>query len=97
MNDNRKKNKERQAHIARLLEKNERINVNQLFEILQVSKETIRRDLKEITECGSGRTTAMEGMDWQNPSARAQNFHNPNGFPKSFYVPQGRNLQSIMR
>ena len=48
-----------------------------------------RRDLKEITECGSGRTTAMEGMDWQNPSARAQNFHNPNGFPKSFYVPQG--------
>ena len=52
MNDNRKKNKERQAHIARLLEKNERINVNQLFEILQVSKETIRRDLKEMEEAG---------------------------------------------
>ena len=42
MNDNRKKNKERQAHIARLLEKNERINVNQLFEILQVSKDLER-------------------------------------------------------
>ena len=56
---------------------------------MKTDREFTVSDLKEITECGSGRTTAMEGMDWQNPSARAQNFHNPNGFPKGFYVPQG--------
>ena len=64
MNDNRKKNKERQAHIARLLEKNERINVNQLFEILQVSKETIRRDLKKQ---GSSREYMEEQFYQRHP------------------------------
>lgn len=51
MND-RKKNKERQAVIAKLLEENERIGVNELFEKLHVSKETIRRDLKEMEASG---------------------------------------------
>lgn len=51
MND-RKKNKERQAVIAKLLEETDRIGVNELFERLHVSKETIRRDLKEMEEAG---------------------------------------------
>lgn len=51
MND-RKKNRERQAMIARILEEQDRVTVNQLSKMQQVSRETIRRDLKEMEDAG---------------------------------------------
>ncbi|WP_395025579.1 DeoR family transcriptional regulator, partial [Robinsoniella sp.] len=48
----RKYNIERQSLIVNLLEEKGKVSVNELSELMKVSKETIRRDLKEMEDAG---------------------------------------------
>ncbi|MEE0419775.1 MAG: DeoR/GlpR family DNA-binding transcription regulator [Lachnospiraceae bacterium] len=48
----RKYNIERQSLIVNLLEEKGKVSVNELSQLMQVSKETIRRDLKEMEDAG---------------------------------------------
>ena len=53
----RKYNIERKSEVLNLLEEQGKVNVNQLSDLLNVSKETIRRDLKEMEDSGLIRRT----------------------------------------
>ena len=45
-------NIERKALIVSLLKKDSKVSVNQLAQMLEISKETVRRDLRELEQEG---------------------------------------------